>query len=88
MVTLNPDDMTPVINRLKRAQGQLGGVIRLIEEGRDCQDIVNQLAAVNKALDKAGYAIVSTGLRECLTNTGNPNPEEQAKMEKLFLTLS
>ena len=74
MVTLNPDDMTPVINRLKRAQGQLGGVIRLIEEGRDCQDIVNQLAAVNKALDKAGYAIVSTGLRECLTNTGNPDP--------------
>ncbi|HMU37183.1 MAG TPA: metal-sensitive transcriptional regulator [Marmoricola sp.] len=88
MVTLNPDDMTPVINRLKRAQGQLGGVIRLIEEGRDCQDIVNQLAAVNKALDKAGYAIVSTGLRECLTNTGNPDPEDQAKMEKLFLTLS
>ena len=88
MVTLNPDDMTPVINRLKRAQGQIGGVIRLIEEGRDCQDIVNQLAAVNKALDKAGYAIVSTGLRECLTNTDNPNPEEQAKMEKLFLTLS
>ena len=83
MVTLNPDDMTPVINRLKRAQGQIGGVIRLIEEGRDCQAIVNQLAAVNKALDKAGYAIVSTGLRECLTNTGNPNPEEQAKMEKL-----
>ena len=88
MVTLNPDDMTPVINRLKRAQGQIGGVIRLIEEGRDCQAIVNQLAAVNKALDKAGYAIVSTGLRECLTNTGNPDPEDQAKMEKLFLTLS
>ena len=84
MVTLNPDDMTPVINRLKRAQGQIGGVIRLIEEGRDCQAIVNQLAAVNKAL----YAIVSTGLRECLPNTGNPNPEGQAKMEKLFLTLS
>ena len=34
MVTLNPDDMTPVVNRLRRAQGQLGGVIRLIEEGR------------------------------------------------------
>ncbi len=61
MVTLNPDDMTPVINRLKRAQGQIGGVIRLIEEGRDCRDVVNQLAAVNRALDKAGFAIVSTG---------------------------
>jgi DNA-binding FrmR family transcriptional regulator len=88
MVALNPDDMAPVINRLKRAQGQLGGVIRLIEEGRDCQDIVNQLAAVNKALDRAGYAIVSTGLRECLANPEGVQPDEQASMEKLFLTLA
>ena len=88
MVTLNPDDMAPVINRLKRAQGQLGGVIRLIEAGRDCQDIVNQLAAVNKALDRAGYAIVSTGLRECLTNPDGVEPAEHAAMEKLFLTLA
>ena len=36
--------MAPVVNRLKRAQGQLGGVIRLIEEGRDCQSVVTQLA--------------------------------------------
>ena len=88
MVTLNPDDMTPVINRLKRAQGQIGGVIRLIHEGPDRQDIANQPAAPHNAPGQAGYAIVSTGLCECLTNTGNPNPEEQAKMEKLFLTLS
>ncbi|EWT04306.1 cytoplasmic protein [Intrasporangium chromatireducens Q5-1] len=88
MVALNPDDMAPVINRLKRAQGQLGGVIRLIEAGRDCQDIVNQLAAVTKALDRAGYAIVSTGLRECLTNPDGVQPAEQAAMEKLFLTLA
>jgi DNA-binding FrmR family transcriptional regulator len=88
MVALDPDDMAPVINRLKRAQGQLGGVIRLIEEGRDCQDIVNQLAAVNKALDRAGYAIVSTGLRECLANPEGVQPDEQASMEKLFLTLA
>ncbi len=88
MVTLNPDDMTPVINRLKRAQGQIGGVIRLIEEGRDCQEIVNQLAAVNKALDRAGFAIVSSGLRECLADPGGIRPEDRATMEKLFLTLA
>ena len=70
MVTLNPDDMTPVINRLRRAQGQLGGVIRLIEEGRDCKDVVTQLAAVNRALDRAGFAIVSSGLRQCLGGDG------------------
>lgn len=88
MVTLDPEDMAPVLNRLKRAQGQLGGVIRLIEAGRNCQDIVNQLAAVNKALDKAGYAIVSTELRECLNKADGTNHEDQAKIEKLFLTLS
>jgi DNA-binding FrmR family transcriptional regulator len=76
MVTLNPDDMTPVINRLKRAQGQIGGVIRLIEEGRDCRDVVTQLAAVNKALDRAGFAIISTNLRECLAS-----PEVAAAVE-------
>ena len=88
MVTLNSDDMTPVVNRLKRAQGQLGGVIRLIEEGRDCRDVVTQLAAVSRALDRAGFAIVSSGMRECLTAPGGISAEDQATMEKLFLTLA
>jgi len=88
MVTLNTDDMTPVVNRLRRAQGQLGGVIRLIEEGRDCKDVVTQLAAVNRALDRAGFAIVSSALRECLTSPDGINEEDHAAMEKLFLTLA
>jgi DNA-binding FrmR family transcriptional regulator len=88
MVTLNSDDMAPVINRLKRAQGQIGGVIRLIEEGRDCRDVVTQLAAVNRALDKAGFAIISSGLRECLANPDGIQPDDQAAMEKLFLSLA
>ncbi|MDQ2756575.1 MAG: metal-sensitive transcriptional regulator [Actinomycetota bacterium] len=88
MVILNTDDMTPVINRLRRAQGQLGGVIRLIEEGRDCKDVVMQLAAVNRALDRAGFAIVSSGMRECLTSPEGINADDQATMEKLFLTLA
>jgi DNA-binding FrmR family transcriptional regulator len=88
MVTLNPADMTSVINRLKRAQGQLGGVIRLLEEGRECTDVVNQLAAVNRALDRAGFAIVASGLRECMDNPEGMSTEDQATMEKLFLTLA
>jgi DNA-binding FrmR family transcriptional regulator len=88
VVTLDTDDMTPVINRLRRAQGQIGGVIRLIEEGRDCKDVVTQLAAVNRALDRAGFAIVSSGMRQCLTSPGGIDADEQAAMEKLFLTLA
>ena len=59
---LDPQQMGPVINRIKRAQGQLAGVLRMLEEGRECEDVVTQLAAVSKALDRAGFAIVVTSL--------------------------
>ena len=61
---LDPTDMKPVINRLRRAQGQLAAVTRMIEEGRDCKSVVTQLAAVSSALDKAGFSIIAT--REAL----------------------
>lgn len=83
---LDPAAMSPVINRIKRAQGQLGGVLRMIEEGRDCEDIVTQLAAVSKALDRAGFAIVATGLQQCLSEGGDA--VDVQKMEKLFLSLA
>ena len=63
--------MTPVINRIKRAQGQLAGVLRLIEEGRDCEDLVALLAAASRALDRAGVATISTGLKQCLIDSGS-----------------
>ena len=86
---LDPAGMKPVINRIKRAQGQLAGVLRLLEEGRDCEDVVTQLAAVSKALDRAGFAIVASGLQQCLTeNDGDVDSLDVKKMEKLFLSLA
>lgn len=85
---LNSDDTTPILNRLRRAEGQLGGVIRMIEEGRDCQDVVTLLAAVSKALDKAGFAIVASGLRQCLTKPAPDGAPDLAALEKLFLSLA
>ena len=85
---LDPASMTPVINRIKRAQGQLAGVLRLIEEGRECEDVVTQLAAVSKALDKAGFAIVATGLQQCLATGDGPDSLDVKKMDKLFLSLA
>jgi DNA-binding FrmR family transcriptional regulator len=86
-VELDLDEMQSVIRRLNRARGQIGGIVRMIEEGRDCKDIVTQLAAVSKALDRAGFAVIATGLRECITN---PDGEamDVAQMEKLFLSLA
>jgi DNA-binding FrmR family transcriptional regulator len=85
---LDPTEMAPVINRIKRAQGQLGGVLRMLEEGRDCESVVTQLAAVSKALDKAGFAIVASGLQRCMTDPDNTDGVDVKKMEKLFLTLA
>ncbi len=85
---LNPQEMTPVINRIKRAQGQLAGVLRLIEEGRDCEEVVTQLAAVSKALDRAGFAIVASGMQQCFVAGDSVDAADVKKMEKLFLSLA
>ena len=84
---LDDNEMQTVVRRLKRAQGQIGGVLTMIEEGRECQDIVTQLAAVSKAIDRAGFATVAQGLRQCMAN---PDSEgmDVAQMEKLFLSLA
>jgi DNA-binding FrmR family transcriptional regulator len=85
---LDPQDMKPVINRIRRAQGQLGGVLRMLEEGRDCEDVVTQLAAVSRALDRAGFAIVASGLQECIARGEGIDAVDVKKMEKLFLSLA
>ena len=85
---LPPEEMTSAINRLKRARGQLEGVIRMLEEGRECEDVVTQLAAVSRALDRAGFSIVATGLKQCLAAGGDEGDLDTAKMEKLFLSLA
>jgi DNA-binding FrmR family transcriptional regulator len=83
---LDATEMTPVINRIKRAQGQLAGVLRMLDEGRDCEDVVTQLAAVSRALDRAGFAIIASGLQQCLAD-GADSPDVK-KMERLFLSLA
>ncbi|MFC6287404.1 metal-sensitive transcriptional regulator [Nocardioides sp. GCM10027113] len=85
---LDPDTMAPVINRIKRAQGQLAGVLRMLEEGRECEDVVTQLAAVSRALDRAGFAIVASGLQQCLASGDGVESVDVKKMEKLFLSLA
>ena len=73
------------VRRLRRAEGQVAGVVRMLEQGRDCADIVTQLAAASKALDRAGFAIVAAGLKECMVSG---DEIDTSKMEKLFLSLA
>ncbi|MGY0065654.1 metal-sensitive transcriptional regulator [Streptomyces sp. QTS137] len=87
-------DLRSVLNRLRRAQGQISGVIRMIEEGRDCEDVVTQLAAASRALDRAGFAIIATGLQQCVADiesgrrSGEDSEQMRARLEKLFLSLA
>ena len=85
---IDDDAEGQVLNRLRRAQGQLAGVISMIESGRDCTDVVTQLAAVSRALDRAGFKIVASGMRQCLTAAEGDSPMTEQQMEKMFLTLS
>lgn len=86
-LALEGDALSATLNRLRRAHGQLAGVIRMIEDGRDCRDVVTQLAAVSRALDKAGFAVVAAGLQQCLAE-GRGDELDVAELEKLFLSLA
>jgi DNA-binding FrmR family transcriptional regulator len=78
-----------VIRRLRRAEGQIRGVIGMLEQGRDCAEVVTQLAAVSRALDRAGFKVIASGLRQCMAvGDGDEHGLNLEQMEKLFLSLA
>lgn len=88
--THDPEAMRKIVNRLKRAEGQLHALIASIGSEADCRDVVTQLAAVSKALDRAGYAIIANAMSSCL-DEGGPGTHDgmtPVEIEKLFLTLA
>jgi DNA-binding FrmR family transcriptional regulator len=85
-----PDDVTnDVQNRLRRAEGQLRGVQRLLDEGADCRDVIAQLTAVQAALHRTGLRLMSAGMRFCLADPDGAAAEGMTSedMEALFLKL-
>jgi DNA-binding FrmR family transcriptional regulator len=87
--TAQADAQRKIANRLKRAQGQLTAVIAAVESGSDCRDVVTQLAAVSSALDRAGFAIISSAMRECVNDVDrSDNKLTVEELEKLFLSLA
>lgn len=78
-----------IVNRLRRAQGQLTAIIAALENGGKCRDVVIQLAAVSSALDKAGFQIISRAMQNCLLDQQDPaDTMTVAELEKLFMTLT
>jgi len=83
------DAQRKIVNRLRRAQGQLASIVTAVEGGADCRDVVIQLAAVSKALDRAGFTIVSSAMRRCVAESDNSEDSMTVdELEKLFLALA
>ncbi|CAB4732449.1 unannotated protein [freshwater metagenome] len=83
-----PADLSPVVNRVKRAQGQLAGVLRMIEEERDLDQVLNQLKAVTRALERAGFAMITQDLRRHVGRGEEITEGDLDTYERHFLSLS
>ena len=82
-----PDsEATEIRNRLARAQGQIGGVLRMLEEGRDCSDVITQLAAAQAAVSRAAFKLLSSGIAAC--ESGSAGEKDRSRLEKAFLAMS
>jgi len=90
-VNIDGDEVGDLLRRLRRAQGQIGGVIRMIEDGRECRDVLTQLAAAARALDRAGFKIIASGLCQCvLDEQSDPGQAaaDREQLERLFLSFA
>ncbi|GAA1137456.1 metal-sensitive transcriptional regulator [Nesterenkonia lutea] len=88
----DPETQRRIVNRLKRARGQLDSVINAVENGGSCREVVTQLSAVSTALDRAGFSVVSSAMKFCITDPEAAAETEDGltveELEKLFLSLS
>jgi DNA-binding FrmR family transcriptional regulator len=84
----NQEQLEDVLKRVKRAEGQIAGVIRMLEESRSCEEVVHQMAAVGKAMNTAAITLIASSLEECILDNKSNNPEQRERLQKLFLSLA
>lgn len=86
-----PDEVaTEVRNRLRRVVGQVQGVERMLDEGRDCKEIVAQISAATKALEQAGFRMVAEGLTYCIQRPEEAEADgyDVEAVQKMFMRLA
>jgi DNA-binding FrmR family transcriptional regulator len=87
-VNLTPEAQKEIIHRLRRARGQIEGVISMMESGRSCREVVTQLSAASSALDRAGYKLIATSMKECLLTEDADRELTPEQLEQLFIILA
>ena len=87
-VLADQDQLELITKRVKRANGQLAAVVRMLEEGRNCEEVVTQMSAVAKAVNTAAFTLISASLKECLIDNKSNSEAVTAQLQKLFLSLA
>jgi CsoR family transcriptional regulator, copper-sensing transcriptional repressor len=87
---LPEETMQDALKRLRRIEGQVAGIGRMLESGRQCADVITQISAASRALEQVGFKLLATGMRYCATDAGAAaeagfNTDE---IERLFLKLA
>lgn len=76
------DEQKKVINRLRRTEGQIRGIQKMIEEEKECMDVITQLSAVRSSIDRVMGMIVAENLKNCFENPETDPAEQAEKLEK------
>ena len=87
VVLRDQEQLEEVFKRVKRAEGQIAGVIRMLEDGRNCEEIVHQMAAVGKAMNTAAITLISSSLEECMSEK-KKNQAQRDRLSKLYMSLA
>lgn len=87
-VLSDAEQIQAISARMKRANGQMAAVIRMLEEGRSCDEVVTQMAAVSKAINTAAFTLISASLKECLLDGKRNSKDVSEQLQKLFLSLA
>jgi DNA-binding FrmR family transcriptional regulator len=82
------EQLNAIAKRMKRAHGQMGAVIRMLEDDRSCEEIVTQMAAVGKAINTAAFKLIAASLKECIEEATVDREVVTEKLQKLFLSLA
>lgn len=89
-MNLDPDVLDSLVKRLARIEGQVRAVRTMLEEGRECREVITQISAASTALDQVGFRLLSSGLQHCLTDPKQAKRDgfNLEEVEKLFLKLA
>ena len=87
---LPEETVADLLRRLARIEGQVRGVQAMLQDRRECRDVVTQISAAGKALDQVGFKLLAAGMATCLTNPDEARRQgfDPDEVEKLFLKLA